>query len=343
MLSRVRLGRTGLDASILGFGGIPIMKVDQDTARSAIQAAVCHGINIIDTARGYGDSESKIGNALQGVSTKPIIASKSSKRDALGMRLDFFKSLEELKLDRIDIYQLHCVNRQEEYESAIGQGGAYEELLKLKDQGLVDFIGLTSHNLSILEKAIESKLFDTIQIIFNLLEPQRACQVIDYALENDIGVLVMKPLGGGIIENNRLGISYVLAKKGVVALVGMSTADEVISNLEVASQATDLSEEDWAQIESIRRNAGSVYCRRCEYCQPCHQSIPISFALQVPSIRKRIGDGLMRSQEYRLLLQKMVNCDQCGDCESRCPFGLPIRKLLQESRLLLEGILGLEG
>lgn len=339
MLRRVILGRTGLEVSTIGFGGIPIMKVDKDTAKSAILTALCQGINIIDTARGYGDSERKIGNAIEGLEAKPIVASKSSKRDAPGIRQDFFRSLEELRLEKIAIYQLHCVNKNEEFESLKGDDGAYTELLKLKDKGLVDFIGITSHNPDILLRAIESRLFDTIQVIFNLLEPEKSREVIRSALEHDIGVLAMKPLGGGVIENYELAIRYVLADLPVVALVGMATADEVLMDVEVVKQKRALSEEDFRKIAMLRKTIGSLYCRRCEYCQPCHQGIPISFGLQIPSIYKRIGNDHMKTGSYRDLLRRMESCDQCGECEKRCPFDLPIRRLLQESILLLRDVL----
>ncbi len=339
MLQKVRLGRTGLDVTVLGFGGIPIMKVDRDTATSAIRKALSHGINIIDTARGYADSERKIGNAIKGLDSKPIIASKSPKRDASGIKEDFFRSLEELGLSRINIYQLHCINRRDEFESTIGDGGAYRGLLELRQMGFVDFIGITSHNLDILDSAIRSRLFDTIQVIYNFLEPKRCEEIIDLAIENDIGVMAMKPLGGGVIEDYELAIRYVLAKKGVVALVGMATEDEVLKDIETAKKANVISKEDLKRIEEIRGSIGKVYCRRCEYCQPCHQQIPISFGLQIPSIHKRIGSSLMKTDTYQNLLARMDLCDQCGECETRCPFDLPIRNLLQESACLLRSIL----
>ncbi len=339
MLAKRRLGRTNLDVSLLGFGGIPIMRVEREIAHRAIRAAIDLGVDFIDTARGYGDSEQKIGSALKGIGARPVVASKSPRRDGEGMLADFAKSLENLGLDHIEIYQLHCVNTMEEYEKAMASDGAYQALESLRSQGRLGFIGITSHNLQIIRRAIDSAKFDTIQILFNLLEPEASDDIIPSALDHDVGIIAMKPLAGGCIEDYELGLKFALAQPGVVAIAGMADEEEVRLNVEVAGRPCELSAQDWKCIEELRSSIGKHYCRRCDYCQPCPQNIPISFALHIENIRKRIGDEMMRTDAYRDLLAKVEDCEKCGRCEEKCPFDLPVRDLISRASSILSEVL----
>ena len=343
MLGRRRLGRTGLEVSTIGFGGIPIMRVSREVAERAVRTAVELGINFIDTARGYGDSERKIGAAIRGLEPRPILASKSPKRDRQGILEDFDETLRNLEQDRIEIYQLHCVNKLEEYERAMGKDGAYRGLEDLKTEGRIDFIGITSHNLEIIKRAILSDMFDTVQILFNFLEPEAHDEIIPLAQKHDVGIIAMKPLAGGCIEDYKLGLKFVTSHDGVVAIPGMADEQEVRLNIEAVTDRKGLSEDELRMIEDLRSRIGRTYCRRCDYCQPCPNGIPISFALHIENIRKRIGDEMMRSDAYRDLLAKVEACVQCGKCEERCPFDLPVRDLIAQARSILSEVLSSRG
>jgi predicted aldo/keto reductase-like oxidoreductase len=339
MLEKRRFGRTGLEVSPLGFGGIPIMRVSPEAAVEVIGEAMRRGIDLIDTARGYGDSEKKIGEALRAHSARPVLASKSPKRDRDGMLEDFDASLSDLGVDAIDLYQVHCVNTQKDYDRIRAKGGAYEALLDLKSQGRVRFIGLTSHSLSITRAAIQSDLFDTIQVLFSFVEPEAADEVIPMAVEKDLGILAMKPFAGGCIEDYEIALRYVLATPGVIAIPGMATLAELRENCAVASAPRPLTAAELETAAAIKQRIGTRYCRRCDYCQPCSREIPIAFLLHIPSIRKRIGDTMMARDTYRELFEKAGSCDDCGQCEERCPFGLPVRDLMEESRQVLAEVL----
>jgi aryl-alcohol dehydrogenase-like predicted oxidoreductase len=174
MLEKRRLGRTGFSVSLLGFGGIPIMRVTQDEATRVIERGLERGIDFFDTARGYGDSEKKIGTALGAHDAKVILASKSPKRTREEMLEDFDQSLFNLGIDVIDLYQVHCVNKADELAGVMSAGGALEALEELRSAGRVRFIGITSHNLGILKQAIESGRFDTIQVLYSSRWPVAA-------------------------------------------------------------------------------------------------------------------------------------------------------------------------
>jgi predicted aldo/keto reductase-like oxidoreductase len=340
MLEKRKLGSTDMSVSLLGLGGIPIMRVTPGVAVEVVGEALRSGIDFIDTARGYGDSEKKIGQALRGYQGHVVIASKSPRRDREGMLEDFGKSLHDLGLDRIDLYQLHCVNKDEDYDKAVSQGGAYEALEHVRSQGRLRYIGITSHNLEILKRAVVSGRFDTIQVLYNFVEPDASEQVIPMAANRKIGIIAMKPLAGGCIEQYDLALRYVLRTPGLTAIPGMATVEEVRRNVEVARNLRDLTKSEMITISGITQEIGRSYCRRCDYCQPCPNEIPISFALHISSIRKRVGDGMMRSDPYKDLLDKIRRCDECGQCEERCPFGLPVRELIEASRDILVAVLG---
>jgi predicted aldo/keto reductase-like oxidoreductase len=338
MLAERPLGKTGVRVSLIGFGGIPIMRVGLDEAVDVIGAALRAGVSLIDTARGYGDSEKKIGTALRRHKASVFLASKSPRRDRDGLLEDFDASIADLGVETIDLYQAHCVNTTEDLLELVGRGGAYEALSRLRSAGRIRFIGITSHNINLLKEAIGTGRFDTIQVLYSFVEDDASREVIPMAHEAGIGVLAMKPFGGGSIEEYDLALRFVLSVPGVIALPGMAAVDEVSRNVEVASDLRALSRQEMDRVKLIKEELGTRYCRRCDYCQPCPNEIPISFALHIPSVR-RVGDGMMRTGAYRDLYSKIKGCDGCGRCEERCPFGLPVRDLMRESREILAGVL----
>ncbi|MDP3487022.1 MAG: aldo/keto reductase, partial [Bacillota bacterium] len=129
------LGRTGLKVSRLGFGGIPIQRVSQEEVNSIF--AVCRelGINFIDTARGYTDSEEKIGKAIKDTRQQFYLASKSLQRSAVGLRDDLETCLSLLKTEYVDLYQLHNISTLEMWEQAQAPGGVREAVLEAQLQG----------------------------------------------------------------------------------------------------------------------------------------------------------------------------------------------------------------
>ncbi|MGD9140235.1 MAG: aldo/keto reductase [bacterium] len=339
MLEKRRLGRTGLEVSCLGFGGIPIQRIGKDQAVSVVREAVALGVDFIDTARGYGDSEEKIGAALAGLDAEVVLASKTPRRDPEGVRSDFELSLSRLGVDRIDLYQLHCVNKEEDYGCLMAAGGGVEVLEGFRKEGRLGSIGITSHHLDIFKTALEDDGFDTVQVLYNFLEPEAADEVIPMAVERDVGVIAMKPLAGGVITDYDIAIRHALLIPQAVVIPGPGSVDEVRMNVAAASADRVLSDRDLARIEEVRRRAGRLYCRRCDYCQPCESGIPISFLLHMKTIRERIGDVFIQQDVFRDLLEKARGCTECGECAERCPFDLPVPELVKQARRFLEEVL----
>lgn len=128
------LGSTGLKVSVIGFGGIPVQKVDSKKTKIVLSRALELGINFIDTARGYTVSEEFIGEAIKGKRDKWILADKSMSRDYESMKKDIEISLKNLQTDYIDIYQFHNIKSKEEYNKVFSENGAYKALLEAKQR-----------------------------------------------------------------------------------------------------------------------------------------------------------------------------------------------------------------
>jgi len=325
----ITLGKTGIKVSRVGFGGIPIQKVDAEGSKKLMQAVVNSGINFIDTARAYTVSEELIGNAISGMRDKFIIATKSMARTADAMRADIEVSLKNLKTDYIDIYQIHNVT-MEQLAIVCGEGGALEALLEAKEQGKIGHIGLTAHSLTVFEYATTLDWVETLMFPYNIVETQGE-EIIRKCRENNIGFICMKPLAGGALENATLAMRFIAANPNVdIVIPGMCCEKEVDMNVAAVCDKTPLTSDELDEIEKIRRELGTNFCRRCNYCQPCAAGINISGVFLFGGYLERYGLEDWARARYATLTSKASACIGCGACESRCPYDLPIREMLKK-------------
>lgn len=322
------LGKTNMNIKRVGFGGIPIQRITQDDTFKVIDELEKQGINFIDTARGYTVSEEYIGNALKGKRDKFFIATKSMSRDYEGMKNDIQISLSNLKTDCIDLYQIHNL-KSEEYDTIFDDNKAYKALLEAKNSGKIKHIGITSHSLETMQKAVEDDKFATIQFPYNIVEDQ-ADEVFRKANERGIGVIVMKPLAGGALDDATLAIKYILSKDYIdVAIPGMDSIEQVNQNVSVLEDL-QLTKSDNDKIQEIRNSLGKRFCRRCEYCLPCPVgvNIPTNFLLEGYYTRYNLKGWAV--ERYEAISGKANECINCGLCETKCPYELPIRDMLKD-------------
>lgn len=322
------LGKTNMNIKRVGFGGIPIQRITQDDTFKVIDELEKQGINFIDTARGYTVSEEYIGNALKGKRDKFFIATKSMSRDYEGMKNDIQISLSNLKTDCIDLYQIHNL-KSEEYDTIFDDNKAYRALLEAKNSGKIKNIGITSHSLETMQKAVEDDKFATIQFPYNIVEDQ-ADEVFRKANERGIGVIVMKPLAGGALDDATLAIKYILSKDYIdVAIPGMDSIEQVNQNVSVLEDL-QLTKSDNDKIQQIRNSLGKRFCRRCEYCLPCPVgvNIPTNFLLEGYYTRYNLKEWAV--ERYEAISGKANECINCGLCETKCPYELPIRDMLKD-------------
>ena len=321
------LGKTGLQISRMGFGGIPIQKVDVPAVRRLMETLAEKGVNYIDTARGYTVSEAYLGEALEGMRDQFVLATKSMSRTKEAMAQDIETSLKNLRTDYIDLYQVHNPSLAD-LEKVTAPGGALEALLEAKAAGKIGHIGVTAHMESVFERALEMDWVETVMFPYNIVETQGEA-LMQRCMEQNVGFICMKPLAGGALEDADLAMRFIAANKDVsVVIPGMYAVEEIEQNLSAVENEAPLSEAELEKIETIRRELGTQFCRRCNYCQPCTAGIGISGIFVLEGYLQRYGLGDWAQQRYAGMAKKAGDCIGCGVCETRCPYNLPIREML---------------
>jgi len=323
------LGKTGLKISKLGFGGIPIQKSNEEDVRKLFQVLIREGINYIDTAKGYTVSEKFIGYAMEGYRDKFILATKSMSRDYEGMKKDITTSFEALRTDYIDLYQVHNPS-MEQLDKVLSEDGALKALQEAKAEGKIGHIGITAHSTEVFERALGLDWVETIMFPYNLVE-QQAVDLIQKCKDKNIGFIAMKPLAGGAIEDATLALRYINQNDAVsVVIPGMAEEKEVLENRAAIENTAPLSAEEEEKVEKIRKQLGNQFCRRCNYCAPCTVGISIPNVFLFAGYLERYDLADWAKNRYSTLAVKASACVECGACETRCPYNLPIREMLKK-------------
>jgi len=324
------LGKTGLKISRLGFGGIPIQKIDAEGTKALIGDLIKEGINYIDTARGYTVSEEYLGYALEGVREKFVLATKSMARTKEAMAKDIDISLKNLRTDYIDLYQVHNPSASD-LETVTAPGGALEALFEARAAGKIGHIGITLHSADLFREAIELPWVETVMFPYNIVEVQGE-ELIAKCAEKDIGFICMKPLAGGAIEDADIALRFIVSNPAVTVVIpGMAEKKEIAQNVRATSDTSPLSEEELKKIAAIRDSLGTNFCRRCNYCAPCTAGINISSVFLFEGYYSRYDLKDWALDRYSSLPKTASDCVGCGVCETRCPYNLPIRDMLKRA------------
>ena len=323
------LGKTGLKISRMGFGGIPIQKIDEEGTRKLLHEMMEMGVNYIDSARGYTVSEQYIGYGLEGIRDKFVLATKSMSRTKEAMAADIETSLGNFRTDYIDLYQVHNPS-MEQLDQVIGEVGALEALMEAKAAGKIGHIGLTAHSTAVFERALGLDWVETIMFPYNIVEQQGA-ELIHKCAEKNIGFIDMKPLAGGAIEDATLALRYVCSNPDVTVVIpGMAEVRELEQNLAACSNTEPLADEELKAMDKVREQLGTDFCRRCNYCAPCTVGINIPSVFLFAGYLQRYDLADWAKDRYSTLKVKASACIGCGKCEPRCPYHLPIREKLKK-------------
>ncbi len=330
-MQRIRFGRTGLQVSRIGFGALQIAaKYDYAHAERLLNAALDAGINIIDTARGYQDSEERIGKAISHRRDEFVIATKSGG----GARKDFWEALEEslrcLKTDHIDIYQFHGADSSS--RSFIYEGERTIECMwEAREQGKIQFISFSSHSLEGSLDLMATGDFDVLQYPISYVGSEATERgLVEEAERLDIGLLGMKPFGGGRLGRARHCLGYVFRFPWVVPVIGFETIDELTEALALAESGVELTAEELAEMDRIKGELGERFCRGCNYCHPCPQGIPVLEVMFFDVFRKQLGEDWVARDAYRKTIASVAACEECGTCVSRCPFDLEVPAIMRD-------------
>jgi len=317
----------------MGFGGIPIQRIDAEGTKTVIKKLHEAGVNYIDTARGYTVSEEYLGYALEGIRQDFVLATKSMARTKEAMAKDIEISLKNLRTDYIDLYQIHNPTPAD-IEQIQAPGGALEALQEAKKTGNIGHIGITLHPIGMFEKALELPWVETVMFPYNIVETQ-AEKMIRFCSEKNIGFIAMKPLAGGAIEDPDLALRFIGSNPNVTVVIpGMATVSEAEQNLTAMNSGCKLTVEDKARIQAIRDTLGTQFCRRCNYCAPCTAGISIYSMFLMQGYHDRYDLKDWAKARYNAMAKTASDCVDCGVCETRCPYNLPIRQMLKNVEAL---------
>ena len=359
--------KTGWDVSILSFGCMQF--ADADNAADAVRRAIKLGVNYFDVAPLYcgQNSETWLGRAIKGLRDKIILTAKSSPgnggddigeydaengfgiRTADEARRQIERSMNLLGVDHLDMYHFWTVSSDAVFDEGMKKGGFFEGVLKAKDEGLFEYIGMTTHadSETIIRFIKNSPYeFDMVTLPFHLLDTSRI-PAIAFCQERGIGVMAMNPLGGGRLAKRvplltRLAeeagaespamaaLRYVAYAPGVSAALNGITYERHADEGAMAVSAGPLDPEAAKQLrqqlaEAFEHVKGRSMCSGCGYCMPCPEGIviprvlPTFVDLQIPSssdaARAALADAIAGGAEGL----DPTQCTACGECEAKCP------------------------
>ncbi len=326
-MEKLILGRTKLEVTKNGFGALPIQRISVEDAGKILRSAYEGGINYFDTARSYTDSEYKMGLALSDVRKDIIISTKTYATTPEGFWEQLHTSLELLKTDYIDIYQFH----NPDYCPMPSDGtGMYEAMLEAKKKGMIRFIGMTNHRLSVAEQSVKSGLYDTLQFPFSYLAGKPEEDLVDLCEKEDVGFICMKALAGGLITRSNAAYAF-LAQYKVAPIWGIQRQSELDEFLSYNDNPPIMTDEIEAFIQKEREQLSGEFCRGCGYCMPCPVGIEINNCARMSLLLRRSPTKGHLSEEGQAKMKKIEDCLNCGQCSAKCPYGLDTPSLLRKN------------
>lgn len=335
-MSKVTLGRTGITAEKNGFGALPIQRVSREYAAMLLRKAYEAGFNYFDTANMYTDSEEKIGLALSDVRPHIYLATKTGATDVETFWQHLHLSLERMKTDYIDVYQFH----NPDFCPKPGDGtGLYEAMLEAKAQGKIRHIGITNHRLAVAKEAVRSGLYETLQFPFCYLATEKDLALVELCREHDMGFIAMKGLSGGLLTNSAACYAWLDQFDNVLPIWGVQREEELDEFISYVAAPPAMTEELRAVIDKDRAELIGNFCRSCGYCMPCPQGIEIRQCARMSQLIRRSPSAVLMNEENQAMMRNIENCVECGQCKSRCPYGLDIPNLLKKNLADYEDIL----
>jgi hypothetical protein len=200
----------------------------------------------------------------------------------------------------------------------------------VKKEGKIRHIGITSHQIDVAKEAVRSDRFETIMFPFNFITCEAADELLPLAREHDVGFIAMKPLAGGMLANVSIAFKFLLQFPDIVIIPGIERIEEIDEIIALMAGELTMTDSEREEMEQLRLELGTRFCRRCDYCQPCTVGIPISSAMGFRSIVKRLPPERLFTGKFADAMEEVANCTECGECEERCPYHLPIREILAE-------------
>jgi len=332
-MQRRRLGRTGLEVGVIGFGGLLAAGRPQDEVDALVGQALDAGANYIDTAHSYGDSQEKLGAALAGKRDQVVLGAKLIHRDRKGAAQEVDDSLRRLRTDRVDLYHLHAIDTLEQWEQASADDGALAALEQAQAAGKIRYLGITGHMPGVQAQALKSCRLDTVMATSNYVDRFiYATELVLHPLARklDAGVLVLKPTAHNTIADRELAYRYLLSQD-VDCIIPPRQEEEFRLALDVADRASPLSEKELQDLWVSAPELDGL-CRQCGACLPCPDGIDIPTVLRLAGWYRRFRQTKeIAKRTYAGMQPKADQCTVCDVCEQSCPYDLRIAEQLTQA------------
>jgi len=356
------LGNTRKEVSAISFGAMRFnpsdYKKDPQICADILLRAHELGVNYFDTAPGYCEdySEDIVGLAMRQIRGKrPYVGTKCALWMATTEKEAYEcvkKSRDRLGVDTIDFYYMWCVKDRDDYRRIVAPGGIYDGLLRAKQDGLIEHILCSAHmEGSDYDEIIQDGKAEALLLGYNALNFTYRQEALKACHDAGLGVIVMNPLGGGIIPRAadqfaflrsspdesivHAALRFVLAHEAVsVALPGPSSIAELEECVAALDHISPLTPERYDYIAKHLQSDASTLCTSCGYCDECPEGVPI-VKLMDNYNRYMLGETLERSifllnGHWNLTPADAAKCTQCGVCEPLCTQKLPIMKRLKD-------------
>jgi len=360
-------GNTGLEVSILGFGGFHLLEIPVSEAKYLLNRYLDAGGNYIETAAAYGDGESerKIGASVADRRSEYVLATKCGDRSAAELEASLARSLDNLKTDYVDLLLMHAVATHEELDRILAPGGALEAAIKAKKEGRVRHIGISMHGQpDVLVRALKEWPFEAVMTTINYYDhfnfPEIQETLLPLAEERGAAVILMKPVGDGLLWRSApSAFRYAFSQPVSIVVAGINNREMLEADLGFAENFTPMTEGEKKALYETAPELGNYVCRQCGECMVCPERIPLTEIFRYEGyFDRQMGDGTVtNASDYALkerlrfwfgnrdlatgLYAKLTvrgdACTDCGKCAPKCPYGIDVRRKLSIADYKLAG------